>query len=67
MKDLVRDGRRPRNGLLGAVAIAIIALLVIVVPHFISSSPVSNDDTDPANAVPTTAVPSGDDDSRQRE
>ncbi|HSS67200.1 MAG TPA: hypothetical protein VLK34_01525 [Nocardioidaceae bacterium] len=38
---------RRRNGFIGSVVIALIALTVIVVPHFISSSPVSNGDTAP--------------------
>jgi hypothetical protein len=49
---------RRRNGFVGSAAIAFAALTVIIVPHFISSSPVSNGDTDPANGTQRTgAVP----------
>ena len=51
MKDPRRDSDRRRNGVVGSVVIAIVALTVIVVPHFISSSPVSNGDTGPANGT----------------
>jgi hypothetical protein len=40
---------RRRNGFVGSIVIGVVALSVIVVPHFISSSPVSNDDSDPTN------------------
>jgi hypothetical protein len=39
---------------IGTLVIAVVALVVIVVPHYVSSSPVSNDDTDPANGVHQT-------------
>jgi hypothetical protein len=42
---------RRRNGFVGSVVIALVALTVIVVPHFISSSPVSNGDAGPANGT----------------
>jgi hypothetical protein len=47
---------RRRNGLLGTVLIGVLALAVIVVPHFISSSPVTNDDTDSANGAHQTDI-----------
>jgi hypothetical protein len=61
VKDLRAQGARPaaqpnrrRNDLIGSAVIAAIALSVIVAPHFIASSPVSNDDTGPANGTQQT-------------
>ena len=58
MKDPRAEGARPadarkrrRNGFIGSVVIGVVALLASIVPHFISSSPVSNDDSDPDNGV----------------
>jgi hypothetical protein len=63
VKDPRAEGARPgtvhsrrRNGFIGSMVIGAVALTVIVVPHFISSSPVSNGDTDPANGTQQTDV-----------
>jgi hypothetical protein len=43
---------RPRARTLARLAVPVIAIAVIVVPHFSSSSPTTNEDTDPTNGVP---------------
>jgi len=47
-----------RRRVLASVVIALVALAVIVVPHFLSSSPTTGEDNDPTNGVPTAEVTS---------
>jgi hypothetical protein len=47
---------RPRGRVIGRIAIAVAAFVAIVAPHFVSSSPTTNEDTDPTNGV-TNDVP----------
>jgi hypothetical protein len=58
VKDPRAEGARPadarnrrRNGFIGSLVIGVVALSAIIVPHFISSSPVSNDDSDPGDGA----------------
>jgi hypothetical protein len=58
MKDLRHRSVQTRNGIASAVAVAAIAVVVVVGPHLLRTSPTTNDSTDPANGVRTTGVAS---------
>ncbi len=48
-------GRRRRRGVAGGIAVAVAAATVVIMPHFFSTSPTTNEATDPSNGVTTTA------------
>jgi len=59
---VVRRARasRRRRGVIGGIAVAVFAAAVIVTPHFLKTSPTTNEATDPSNGA--TLVDQADDD-----
>jgi hypothetical protein len=43
--------RHPRGRVAGRIAVAVAAFVAVVGPHFMSSSPTTNEDTDPINGI----------------
>jgi hypothetical protein len=56
MKDYRHNPVPTRGGIARAVVVALLAVLVVIGPHLLRTSPTTNEATDPANGVATTTV-----------
>jgi hypothetical protein len=58
MKDYRHSPVPTRGGIASIVLVILIAVIVVVGPHLLRTSPTTNTSTDPANGVPTASVAS---------
>jgi hypothetical protein len=56
MKDYRHSPVPTRGGIASTVLVILIAVIVVVGPHLLRTSPTTNASTDPANGVPTASV-----------
>jgi hypothetical protein len=56
MKDYRQNPVPTRGGIARAVVVALIAVIVVIGPHLLRTSPTTNESTDPANGVSTTTL-----------
>jgi hypothetical protein len=58
MKDYRHSPVPTRSGITSTVLVMLIAVVVVIGPHLLRTSPTTNTSTDPANGVPTASVTS---------